>query len=66
MFRKIACFGRLIGLSIWAACARDAGLTYASWGFDLTAKDMIDMMRFHHPDDLAHLREGLRQAGLPD
>lgn len=46
--------------------ARDAGLTYASWGFDLEVEAMIDMVRFHHPDDLAHLREGLRQVGLPD
>ena len=38
--------------------------TYASMGFDATITSILDLMPFHHPDDLAQLERALEHAGL--
>lgn len=46
--------------------AEQAATTYAAMGFDPSITAILDLMAFHHPDDLAHLRWALRQTDLPE
>lgn len=48
------------------AKAETAALDYASMGFDASVSSILDLMPFHHPDDLAQLEWALHQSGLAD
>ena len=46
--------------------AEIAAQAYASTGFETSVTSILDLMPFHHPDDLAHLKWALHEAGLSD
>lgn len=48
------------------AKAETAALDYASMGFDASVSSILNLMPFHHPDDLAQLEWALLQSGLAE